>query len=162
MHFLLPPLSLKPSSLHLAFSNPPHSDSWKQNSSDLFCCNSFSLPSSLSLTLTVVIGSARIIQRLDIIYCSLCTTLPSPSTYRTRCPADELITLEILFLRLIPRFLWTALVLWCNGFNPWLVAPLLVWVLVFAAGLGDNGDKLSQTSSCSSSTTGYVVTEICS
>lgn len=113
MHFLLPPLVLKPSLLCLAFNAPPdHSDSWKQNSSDLFCCNSFSPSLSLalfpSLTLTVVIGSARIIQRLDIIYCSLCTTLPSPPPIpvlnRTRCPADELITLEILFLHLIPPF----------------------------------------------------------
>lgn len=85
--------------LHL----PHHSDSWKQNSSDLFCCRP---PPSPSLTpncpippflshppatapltpppppsppLTVVIGSAGIIQRLDIIYCLPCTIPPSHS-----------------------------------------------------------------------------------
>lgn len=57
--------------------------------------------------LTVVIGSAGIIQRQDIIYCLPCTIplpLSPPSLNRTRCPADELIILEILFLLLIPPF----------------------------------------------------------
>lgn len=56
--------------------------------------------------LTVVIGSAGIIQRLDIIYCLPCTIPPPshPFLNCTRCPADELIILEILFLLLIPPF----------------------------------------------------------
>lgn len=90
---------------------PHHSDSWKQNSSDSFCCFSLSkLPHSphrSPVPLTVVIGSAGIIQRLDIIYCLPCTIPPptlTPFLNRTRCPADELIILEILFLLLIPPF----------------------------------------------------------
>lgn len=99
----LPP----PCTLHL----PHHSDSWEQNSSDSFCCFSFSkLPLHLHhpslVPLTVVIGSAGIIQRLDIIYCLPCTIPPPshPFLNCTRCPADELIILEILFLLLIPPF----------------------------------------------------------
>lgn len=91
---------------------PHHSDSWKQNSSDSFCCFSLSqLPHSpphhSPVPLAVVIGSAGIIQRLDIIYCLPCTMPPptlTPFLNRTRCPADELIILEILFLLLIPPF----------------------------------------------------------
>lgn len=102
-------------SLHPPTPTPhlPHrSDSWKQNSSDSFCCFSLSqLPHSpphhSPVPLTVVIGSAGIIQRLDIIYCLPCTIPPpilAPFLNRTRCPADELIILEILFLLLIPPF----------------------------------------------------------
>lgn len=101
---------------HPPFPCPNHSDSWKQNSSDSFCCFSFSqLPNpprnhtshNSLVTLTVVIGSAGIIQRLDIIYCLPCTIPPPSLTHflnRTRCPADEVIILEILFLLLIPPF----------------------------------------------------------
>lgn len=96
-----------PSPTHL----PHHSDSWKLNSSDSFCCFSLSqLPHSphhSPVPLSVVIGSAGIIQRLDIIYCLPCTIPPptlTPFLNRTRCPADELIILEILFLLLIPPF----------------------------------------------------------
>lgn len=64
-------------------------------------------PHHSPVPLTVVIGSAGIIQRLDIIYCLPCTIPPpilTPFLNRTRCPADELIILEILFLLLIPPF----------------------------------------------------------
>lgn len=64
-------------------------------------------PHRSPVPLAVVIGSAGIIQRLDIIYCLPCTMPPptlTPFLNRTRCPADELIILEILFLLLIPPF----------------------------------------------------------
>lgn len=101
LSFLCTPVSLPHTHPHL----PHHSDSWKQNSSDSFCC--FSLPQLPHSPHTVVIGSAGIIQRLDIIYCLPCTIPPptlAPFLNRTRCPADELIILEILFLLLIPPF----------------------------------------------------------
>ena len=106
------PLSALPSPSVLTPPHlPHHSDSWKQNSSDLFCCFSLSqLPHSphrSPVPLTVVIGYAGILQRLDIIYCLPCTIPPptlTPFLNRTRCPADELIILEILFLLLIPPF----------------------------------------------------------
>lgn len=95
----------------------------------LFSLPTASFPPSLAppIPLTVVIGSAGIIQRLDIIYCLPCTITPptfTPFLNRTRCPADELIILEILFLLLIPPFYEQLLFfLWCDGFNPCLVLP---------------------------------------
>lgn len=73
----------------------------------LFSLPTAPFPHHSPVPLTVVIGSAGIIQRLDIIYCLPCTIPPptlTPFLNRTRCPADELIILEILFLLLIPPF----------------------------------------------------------
>ncbi len=87
-------------------------------------------------------------------------TYPRPQSHKVPCGWTNH-TWNIISPSYSP-VLWTALVLWCNGFNPCLVAPCSCIECMFAAGLGDNGDKLSQTSSCSSSTTDYVVIKICS
>ena len=113
---------------HTSFSYPP-SDSWKQNSSDSFCCFSLSLelpsptspntptmtshhPLSPSLTLSVSLPLCRnrICRNHSKARYNLLLAVhnapptPPPLLNRTRCPADELIILEILFLLLIPPF----------------------------------------------------------
>lgn len=125
LSFLCTPLSLSPHTLpHL----PHHSDSWKQNSSDSFCCFSLSqLPHSphhSPIPLTVVIGSAGIIQRLDIIYCLPCTIPPShshPLSQSHKVPCGWTNHTWNIISASYSSILWTALFLWCNGFNPCLV-----------------------------------------
>lgn len=116
---------------------PHHSDSWKQNSSNSLCC--FPCPSicpnppqphthTLPVPLTVVIGSAGIIQRLDITACRAqypTDSRPFSQSHKVPCGWTNHIV-KYYFCFLFLHFM-NSLFLTAHGFNPCMPVSTPVW-----------------------------------